>query len=315
MLSKKYTKSDIFTFLDKPHPPRQHIIGPFVKQGLNMVYAPTGVGKTYFAMSLAFAIATKGKFLNWQCEIKQRVIYFDGELAAYTLHERLTALMKQNPGCFSSGATFDIVTPDEQSGGMPDFSTNEGQNDAYNLIEESAADFIVIDNISTLCRTGDENSAESWIPVQSWLLKLRAAGKSVLLVHHSGKGAANNQRGTSKREDVLDTVISLSHPAGYTADKMCQFQMEFRKSRHCRTALDVQEIIASYSDNYGWEIQGLEESLIQKVESLKKMKMSQRAIAEDLGISQATVFRMLKSLKDATKIDVEPGRDYDDTPF
>jgi putative DNA primase/helicase len=35
----------------------------------------------------------------------------------------------------------------------------------------------------------------------------------LLIVHHTGKGG--EQRGTSRREDVLDTSISLRRPADY----------------------------------------------------------------------------------------------------
>ena len=51
----------------------------------------------------------------------------------------------------------------------------------------------------------------------SWMLAQRAAARSVLLIHHAGKGGG--QRGTSRKEDVLDTVISLSRRwARYDAD-------------------------------------------------------------------------------------------------
>ena len=40
----------------------------------------------------------------------------------------------------------------------------------------------------------------------------RPGSKTVLFVHHSGKGG--QQRGTSRREDVLDTVIALRYPKG-----------------------------------------------------------------------------------------------------
>jgi hypothetical protein len=49
-----------------------------------------------------------------------------------------------------------------------------------------------------------ENDADSWTPMQNWLLAQRRAGKSVLVIHHSGKSGA--QRGTSRREDTLDTA-------------------------------------------------------------------------------------------------------------
>ena len=41
-------------------------------------------------------------------------------------------------------------------------------------------------------------------PMQQWLLRLRRRGVSVLVVHHAGKNG--DQRGISKREDLLDTA-------------------------------------------------------------------------------------------------------------
>jgi hypothetical protein len=61
--------------------------------------------------------------------------------------------------------------------------------------------------------TGRENEAESWLPVQQWALSLRRRGISVLLDHHAGRNG--EQRETSKREDVLDTMLTLRHPADY----------------------------------------------------------------------------------------------------
>jgi AAA domain len=62
-------------------------------------------------------------------------------------------------------------------------------------------DLIVIDNISTLVRTGCENESDSWRPVQEWGLQQRRAGRAVLFVHHTNKSGA--QRGTSSREHVM----------------------------------------------------------------------------------------------------------------
>ncbi|WP_456679309.1 hypothetical protein [Bradyrhizobium sp. S3.7.6] len=72
----------------------------------------------------------------------------------------------------------------------------------------------MLDNLSTLVNGGTENDAESWISMQAWLLQLRRRGVTVLVVHHAGRGG--NARGTSKREDVLDTVIQLKRPEDLT---------------------------------------------------------------------------------------------------
>ena len=88
---------------------------------------------------------------------------------------------------------------------------------------------IVMDNISTLIRSGKENEGESWLPVQEWALRLRSRGKTVLFIHHSGKGG--QQRGTSRREDVLDTVIALKKPADYKQQDGAHFEVHFEKNR------------------------------------------------------------------------------------
>jgi len=67
-------------------------------------------------------------------------------------------------------------------------------------------DLLILDNLSSLTAVVRDNDAESWGPIQEWLPKLRRRGVSVLVVHHAGKGG--QQRGTSRREDVLDTSAS-----------------------------------------------------------------------------------------------------------
>src|SRR6476659_1123941 len=85
-----------------------------------------------------------------------------------------------------------------------------------------SVDLVILDNISTLVSSGRENDAESWNEMQAWLIKLRRQGKTVLLIHHAGRN--ENARGTSKREDVLDTVIQLKHPEDYEPDDGARFE-------------------------------------------------------------------------------------------
>jgi len=69
---------------------------------------------------------------------------------------------------------------------------------------------VIFDNLSTLCTDGSESASEARVPMQNWLLKLRRQGIAVLLVNHAGTNG--RQRGTSRREDALDTVIALRRP-------------------------------------------------------------------------------------------------------
>ena len=65
--------------------------------------------------------------------------------------------------------------------------------------------------------------------MQAWCLRQRAAGRSVLLIHHAGKGGS--QRGTSRKEDVLNSVVSLKRPIDYDAAQGARFEVHFTKSR------------------------------------------------------------------------------------
>ena len=48
-------------------------------------------------------------------------------------------------------------------------------------------------------------------------------------MHHAGK--AGQQRGTSRREDILDTVIALRRPEEYEASEGARFHWHFEKAR------------------------------------------------------------------------------------
>ena len=54
-------------------------------------------------------------------------------------------------------------------------------------------------------------------------------GVSVLLVHHAGTNG--RQRGTSRREDALDTVIALRRQEDYSPEQGARFEIHFEKLR------------------------------------------------------------------------------------
>ena len=66
--------------------------------------------------------------------------------------------------------------------------------------------------------------------MQNWLLQLRRQGVAVLLIHHAGTNG--RQRGTSRREDALDTVIALRRPDDYSPEQGARFEVHFEKLRN-----------------------------------------------------------------------------------
>ena len=150
----------------------------------------------------------------------KRTLYVDGEMRATAMQHRLAALvsgMSVPPHTLKNMA---LITPDLQPCPMPDLSTAQGQVMLEPFLK--GVDMVVLDNIATLCRTGEENEA------LSWLLELRRRGMAVLLIHHAGK--SGDQRGTSAREDIMDTVISLRRPREYSMAEGARFEVHLTKA-------------------------------------------------------------------------------------
>lgn len=277
-------------------PERRLLLAPWLPaQGLVMVYAPRGVGKTYFALNVAYAVASGGPFLNWQATAPAKVLYLDGEMPANVMRERISCIVA-NAEKDAEDDALNIITPDLQGDQfMPDISSIAGQVSLEPHLE--GVDLVVVDNISTLCRGGIENEAESWIPVQQWALRLRSRGITVLFVHHAGKGG--NQRGTSKREDVLDTVISLRRPADYSPDQGAAFEVHFDKNRgfmgEDADPLDVSLVNTPTGQTWTWR--KLEISTYEKVVELANEGLKPADIARELDINRSTVSRHLRKAK------------------
>ena len=189
--SRRLHAVDIGDFLSMEIPPREMVLAPVLpSQGLTMLYAARGVGKTFVGLGMAYAVATGGAFFRWQAPEPRKVLYVDGEMPASAMQERLAQIVQGAEIEPPSADYLRVITPDLQEDGIPDISSTKGQAAIEDYLE--GVSLVIVDNLSTLCRYGRENEAESWEPMQEWLLSLRRRGFSVLLVHHAGKGG--NQR-------------------------------------------------------------------------------------------------------------------------
>lgn len=284
---------DTAELLAAKFPPRTMLLAPWLQsQSLTMLHAWRGVGKTHVSLGIAFAVASGGEFLGWQAEQPEPTLFIDGEMPGAALRERVARLVasadKQPPPGYLR-----FLTPDLQPEGTPNLATWEGQVAVEPVIRD--AKLIVLDNLSCLARGGRENEAESWQPIADWALHQRAAGRSVLFVHHSGKGG--QQRGTSKREDVLDTVIALRRPADYQPRQGARFVVEFEK---CRALYgdDVEGFEAALETlpdgRQTWSTEAVSIAADAHIIELAQLGMSQRDIAKEIGINASNVCRALK---------------------
>lgn len=281
-------------FLAIDFPPRENLLAPWLPmQGLTMVHAKRGIGKTYFALSVAVAVASGGSFLNWEAPKAQGVFYLDGEMPSVVMQERLSRIIASADK--KPIAPLNILTPDLQKYGMPNLATPEGQALLEPYLE--GISLVIIDNISTLCVGGKENEAESWETVQAWALSLRSRGISVLFIHHAGKNGL--QRGTSKREDVLDTVISLRHGNEYNPEQGACFEIHFEKARgiYGDDTRTVEAKLTTHCDGtVTWAAREMdkEKTLTTKVAGYLNDGMPQKEIAGELGVHKSTVSKHKK---------------------
>jgi hypothetical protein len=257
-----------------------------------MIHAKRGIGKTHIALGIAYAVATGSPFLRWQAERPLRVLYVDGEMCSYLLHRWLAEIAAGTPGEMPDEDYLRFLTPDNQIDPIPDLASQKGQR----LVEAEldGVDLVILDNKSTLCRTGDENAAQDYQPFQEWLLNLRRQGKAVLLVHHSNK--AGGSRGTSMMEVPLDTIINLKQPSDYEPSKGLCVEVHFEKHRAI-FGPDVEPFEVTYETRDGaacWLTRGMQDVDLQRVVSLANDGLTQREIRQELDMSLGKVNRLHK---------------------
>jgi putative DNA primase/helicase len=259
-----------------------------------MIHAYRGIGKTQLATECGYAVATGGRALKWHAPRPRKVLIIDGEMPAATLQERLARVSSASDRPLPSPDYLRILASDLHPDGLPNLSDLD-QQDRYNSVLGDA-ELVIVDNLSTLCRSGRENEAESWVSVQGWALARRREGRAVLFIHHSGKGGT--QRGTSRKEDVLDTVIALRRPEDYSPAEGARFEVHFEKTRGF-TGPDAEPFEAALVAGGGWAMRDLDDALEDRVLALSRDGLSQRDIAAEIGKSAATINRILKRASEA----------------
>jgi putative DNA primase/helicase len=291
-------------FLVHPFPRVEYVVEPWLsKRGIAMVSAWRGTGKTYFSLGLAYAIATGGTFLDFKVPVPRKVLYVDGEMDPAELQQRLAAteraaIQDRNGDPSLAHVNLRIFSHAGQELGIPDLADPDDDT-GRKMVEKALddADVLILDNISSLCRSGDENDAESWAVMQQWLVGLRRKDKTSLLVHHTGKPKGKNskadQRGTSKREDVLNTSIRLTPKQGERG----LFTFSITKSRGFKAPDDFTVMIEHDEGTGLCRLVREPQELQERVATMKAEGVMQKDIAERLGISGSTVSRIVKRLQ------------------
>ncbi len=303
---KKVTIDDIIMsasdFYQLDIPERQELLFPWLKEdSINLVSGWRGSGKTWFALGVLDAV-TRGENLGpWECKKSVPCLFLDGEMTVSDDHERIENLKlytdRKNPLYIYSDAYANQL-------GLPraHLANESWRQKMKQILLTRKIKLWVADNLASLSSGLDENSKKDWDPINSWLLELRFAGIATIMPHHTNK--VGGQRGTSAREDNLDTSIMLKKPYDYTSDDGARFIVHFGKARIQTSRLNLIsdtefKFILDESENHVWTFNSVRKETKNEILRLLDEGMTQTDIKDTLGIHKGTVSKIRKqSIKD-----------------
>ena len=157
-------------------------------------------------------------------------------------------------------------------------------------------------NLASLASGLDENSKKDWDPINSWLLELRFAGISTMMLHHVNKDGG--QRGTSAREDNLDISMMLKKPHDYTPEDGARFIVHFSKARVSASRLNLISdtefnLILDESGSHTWVYKNVKQNAKIEVAKMIDEGIDQKTTAETLNVSKGYVSQLKKQAMDA----------------
>jgi putative DNA primase/helicase len=310
-------------FLALEVPPREMLLAPILpERSLSMLYAPRGIGKSWLGLSIGLAVASGGPVLRWKATRPRRVLFVDGEMVLSDLQIRLNSIVA-GLGTKIPNDGFRVLAADHSELGI-NLGGPEGQRELERHLD--GVDLLILDNLSTLMANGSEGASDAWLPMQNWLLRLRRKGVAVILVHHAGVNG--RQRGTSRREDALDTVIALRRPGDYSPEQGARFEVHIEKARALvgDGATPFEAAVEPFTTEAGkaairWAARDPKPSVFEQAAALFQEGKSVRKVKMLLGISHGEAGRLrlraaAEGLLDAGREDeLEEAKTADDGPY
>lgn len=297
-------------FKEMEMPEIKTIMFPWLTFGsTHMIYAKRGVGKTFFALSLSLAVTHNSNFGEWELQEAVNSMYVDGEMLPQHMKKRINDLRfnygkkEKNWYILSSGINL------QNNGLAINIAKPYWQDFIYNEVISKEIKLLFLDNISALTPGIEENESTSWDGIAVWINKLKQTGCAVVLVHHAGKGGT--QRGTSAREDALDTVIFLRKSSD-DATVGVDVDVVFEKSRHIAgsavAAVNARLVVEPGTENLIWSFDSPGTSKRNDILQLLIQGKSYDEIRNTIQVSKNTITKYKKEAVDRNWIGESKGK-------
>ena len=190
---------------------KSYLIEPWLPSNtIVQVFGYSGHGKSLFVQH-AMAALTAGQRYFGPFEVGRvaKVLYLDFEMGMATIARRLMDLRSVHG---DTGDRLNIWTPYVDEREM-DLNQREGLQELEGWIEFVKPDVVVVDTIRTAYPGLAENSSDEWSRVNKLAVRLRNAGMSVIMIHHSNKPSENGigrEAGSTNQLTVLETQIRIA---------------------------------------------------------------------------------------------------------
>ncbi len=280
---------DDFTFLSGPElaaatlPAETPILGPILStKSLALLYGPRGLGKTFLALGIARAAAAGGSFLGWRAPRAHRVLYIDGEMAAVQMQQRLLRL-----GPVPESLRF--LLADLNRGPLLDLAHGDGQ--IRLAARWGNPELVVLDNLASLAGLRRGNP-DRWHELHRFLMVQRQCGRAILMIHHANKRGL--QRGTGRREDILDLVMAIRRPTGWQPGDGTEFEIHFEKARTLHgAAIQAQRVgLSNGPDGLAWRHEPIDQTVFEQAVALLNRGRTAPQIAGALNLSRSAAYRL-----------------------
>lgn len=282
-------------FVGTDMPIRDVILFPWLLSGtITLITAARGIGKTWLSTIIALSVTRQVPIGEWYPEIPAKCVYVDGEMASDQLKKRINEMIINLP---AEKAPLYIVSSDWMKSKKlrhTNIADPEWRDSITNIVTDTGFSVLILDNIASLAPCLNENIKKSWDPVNQWLLELRANNVAVIMIHHAGK--KKGQRGTSAREDNIDTSIYLTRPSDYTIEQGARFNVEFTKTREDlgKAGIPFCLHIKKSGDGLIWTTETPKPELKYFIIALLGLKVPQNEIAKLLRCDESNVRKVMK---------------------
>jgi hypothetical protein len=267
-------------------PERRAFLFPWLtEQSMALVYSWRGTGKSFFTLGIINAVTKGEKFGPWEAVEPVPCLYLDAEMPARMLQERAEEMgigrdTKAPARLISMNYALDMGLP------RRNLLDAEWRGQLSEILITGGYKLFFVDNISSLTPEIEENAKQAWDVINQWILELRFRGVSTVSLHHAGKSGA--QRGTSGREDNVDTSILLKRPTDYQVTDGCRFVCAFEKDR----CTDGRQLLVDYEFQYRdglWTVANAKTKGRDQVLKLLDKGKSQKEVAEELQLTKGRV--------------------------